>query len=103
LINGKEIDVESTYEFQRLGQSFRLACDRKGYYRQGRMMRKRPNEKGGFTVYLSKPLQLLADVEKTAQPQTTPAKKDKPVKAAASVKAKLTAKTKSPTKAKPKH
>lgn len=67
LIEGKEIEVADAYEFQRLGQSFRLACDRKGYYREGRMMRKRPNEKGGFIVYLAKPLRLAVDVEKEAR------------------------------------
>jgi len=70
LIESKEIDVADAYEFQRVGQSFRLACDRKGYHRDGRMMRKRPNGKGGFTVYLAKPLRLVTDTEKNAAQST---------------------------------
>lgn len=62
LIEGKEIEVASTYEFQRLGQSFRLACDRKGYQREGRVLRRRANDNGTFTAYLAKPLRLKAEV-----------------------------------------
>jgi hypothetical protein len=100
LINGKEIDVASAYEFQRLGQSFRFACDRRGYYRQGRMMRKRPNDKGGFTVYLAKPLRTLAEVEGQARPAKDPkAKTPKPARVGKKpAKAKTTAKPKKKTK-----
>jgi len=101
LIEGKEVEVADAYEFQRLGQSFRFACDRKGYYREGRMMRKRPNEKGGFIVYLSKPLRLVADVEKIATEDSSPKAKSKvAVKRPASVRKTSTAKTQKPVKPK---
>jgi hypothetical protein len=63
LIEGSEVEVADAYEFQRLGQSFRLACDRKGYIRDGRVLRKRPNDEGSFTAYLAKPLRLASELE----------------------------------------
>lgn len=66
LIEGKEIPVKDVYEFQRLGQSFRLTCDRKGYIRDGRVLRKRANEDGTFTAYLAKPLRLKSEAADAA-------------------------------------
>lgn len=68
LIEGKEIEVADAYEFQRLGQSFRLACNRQGFVRTGRILRKRPNDDGTFTAYLAKPLQKIPEAESAAKP-----------------------------------
>ncbi len=56
LMAGQEVRVASVYEANRVGQSFRFACDRRGYARQGHMLQRRA-EGDGWIVSLAKPLQ----------------------------------------------
>lgn len=55
LMLGQEVRVKSVAEAVRLGQSFRFACDKRGFFRQGRMLRRR-KEGREWVVCLAKPL-----------------------------------------------
>lgn len=81
LIEGKEVVVADVYEFQRLGQSFRLSCNRRGYVRTGRILRKRPNEDGSFTAYLAKPLQRADGDEPKPEKKRSGRKPSRPAEA----------------------
>lgn len=69
LILGETVVVDSVREVQSLGQSFRLACDKRGFLRRGRMLR-RSKVGRKYEVSLIAPLNRFEPKPKRGRPAT---------------------------------